>query len=355
MNGVDMNFAVIGLGKIGIMHTAMVRAVPGAKLAALIDRVPKLGQHVQSMMSDPPPLFTSVEDAMRQVRLQGVFICTPQFAHRSVAETCLQAGLDVFVEKPLAHTLEDARAMVETRKKYRDAVVSVGYMKSHEGLYQEVGRLLKEQVLGPLRRFEATCYLSQVLEPKTKGWIYTKQLSGGGMVINSTCHLLHALHSWFGPARSVRAQCKSLHSTEVEDEATAEIEYASISGQVHTSWSISGYQVETSSILIEGESGRLEVTKDRTLRLELDRPAGDHKEGTHTWPRISFESAAFNLSPAYGGEGYYREDADFVQACRDRRPTRVSWEEGLLVQAVIDAIYRSKGQHIELGNHERAA
>ena len=58
-----MNFAIVGLGKIGIMHTAMVRNVPDAKLVALIDRVPKLGRHVQSMMSDPPPFFASVEEA----------------------------------------------------------------------------------------------------------------------------------------------------------------------------------------------------------------------------------------------------------------------------------------------------
>src|SRR5262249_40937402 len=155
-----MNFAVVGLGKIGIMHTAMVRHVPGAKLAALVDRVPKLGQHVQSMMSAPPPLFTSIEEASKQVDLKGVFVCTPQFAHRGVAEACLGAGLDVFVEKPLAHTLADAEAMVAAWRKRPQAVVGVGYMKSHEGLYQEVARLLKEQVLGHLRKFEASCYLS---------------------------------------------------------------------------------------------------------------------------------------------------------------------------------------------------
>src|SRR5687768_1197281 len=108
-----MNVAVIGLGKIGIMHTAMVRSIPGANLVALIDREPKLGRHVQSMMSKPVPFFTSVEDALKQVPIKAVLVCTPQFAHRPVAEACLEAGLDVFVEKPLAHRLEDAEAMTK--------------------------------------------------------------------------------------------------------------------------------------------------------------------------------------------------------------------------------------------------
>ena len=341
-----MNFAIVGLGKIGIMHTAMVRNVPGATLAALVDQVPKLGRHVRSMMGTPVPLFSSIDEAMQQVPLKGAFVCTPQFAHRPVAEKCLAAGLDVFVEKPLAHSLEDAQAMVEAWRRRPGAVVGVGFMKAHEGLYQEVGRLLREQALGALRGFEAACYLSQVFGPK-KGWIYTRQRSGGGMVINSTCHLLHALHRWFGPVRAVTARCRSVHSTEVEDEATVDLEYAGVAGRLHTSWSVPGYEVETSTIRVEGDAGRLDVQPEG-FRLELSRPAAGYDAGIHSRPRAEFDRAAFNLSPGYGGEGYYREDEDFVRACGERRPAQVGWEEGLFVQRVIDAIYRSQDRRIEL-------
>jgi predicted dehydrogenase len=341
-----MNFAIVGLGKIGIMHTAMVRNVPGARLAALIDREPKLGRHVQSMMGSPVPFFTSVEEATKSMSLQGVFVCTPQFAHRSVAEACLNAGLDVFVEKPLAHRLEDAEAMVATLRKYPKAVAGVGYMKAHEGLTREVARLLREKALGELQGFDASCYLSQVFGPK-KGWIYNPQLSGGGMVINSTCHLLYVLQHWFGSAKAVTAKCQSIHSVEVEDEATIELEYVGVRGQLHTSWSKPGHEVETSTVTIRGDNGRLEVT-NFGFRLELRKPAAALDAGIYHRPRWEFERASFNLSPNYGGEGYYCEDEDFVHACKERRPAYVSWDEGLKVQRAIDAIYRSKGQRIEL-------
>jgi predicted dehydrogenase len=341
-----MNFAIVGLGKIGIMHTAMVRNVPGANLAALVDREPKLGRHVQSMMGNPVPFFTSIEEAVKQVPLQGVFICTPQFAHRAVAESCLEAGLDVFVEKPLAHRLEDAKAMVAASCKCPGVVAAVGYMKAHHGHYQEVGRLLREGALGELRSFEATCYLSQVFAPK-KGWIYTPGLSGGGMVINSTCHLLHTLQRWFGPVRSLTAECKSVYSADVEDEANIELEFLGVCGRLHTSWSKPGYSVETSVVRIEGSDGVLE-SNEGGIRLELRHGGAGYENGVHELPSMEFERAAFNLSPQYGGEGYYREDEDFVRACGERRPAGVSWEEGLAVQRVIDAIYRSRGHQIAL-------
>lgn len=346
-----MNCAIVGLGKIGIMHTAMVRHVPGGRLVALVDREAKLGRHVQSMMRTPVPFFTSIEEAIRQVPLQAAFVCTPQFAHRDLAERCLQFGLDVFVEKPLAHNLEDAEAMVEALHRHAAAVAAVGFMKAHEGLYQEVGRLLLEETLGELRTFEATCYLSQVFEPK-KGWIYTRELSGGGMVINSTCHLLHALQSWFGPVKAVTAHCRSVHSAEVEDEASIAIEFCALTGHLNTSWSRRGYEVETSTIRIEGSAGTLEL-HDTGLRLRLTATAKG--AGVDRFqPRAQFEQAAFNLSPNYGGEGYYREDEDFVHACRQRRPAMVGWDVGLAVQRVIDAIYRSQGRRIELAQASAA-
>jgi UDP-N-acetyl-2-amino-2-deoxyglucuronate dehydrogenase len=348
-----MNCAIVGLGKIGIMHAAMVSNVPGARLAALIDREPKLGRHVRSMMGKPIPFFTSIEEAQRQVLLQAAFVCTPQFAHHPVAEVCLESGLDVFVEKPLAHCLEDAESLMVSLHRHPRAVAAVGFMKAHEGLYQEVGRLLQGGALGELAGFEATCYLSQVFKAKN-GWIYARKLSGGGIVINSTCHLLHALERWFGRVRTLIARCRSVHSREVEDEASIELEFAGVSGMLHTSWSQPGYEVETSTIRIHGSAGTLEVD-DGGFRLELRQPwhgsdarESEYGQGVHTRLRGDFERTAFNLSPSYGGEGYYREDLDFVSACRERRPALVGWEEGLAVQRVIDAIYRSHGQRIEL-------
>jgi predicted dehydrogenase len=345
-----MNCAIVGLGKIGIMHAAMVNNVPSARLAALVDRERKLGRCVRSMMGKPVPFFTSIEEALRAVPLQAAFVCTPQFAHRPVAEACLESGLDVFVEKPLAHCVEDAESLMATLHRHPEAVAAVGFMKAHEGLYQEIGNLLRDKALGELAGFEATCYLSQVLKPRN-GWIYARKLSGGGMVINSTCHLIHTLQRWFGPVQAVNARCRSVHSLEVEDEAAVELEFPAVSGRLHTSWSQPGYEVETSTIHIHGSAGTLKVD-DRGFRLELRQPwrggSTEYSEGVHTRLRSDFERAPFNLSPSYGGEGYYREDEDFVNACLERRPPQVGWEEGLAVQRVIDAIYRSHGRRMEL-------
>ena len=54
-----------------------------------------------------------IETCLSSCKPDGVIVATPQFTHRSVAEACIRAGVGVLTEKPLAHTLDDARAMAK--------------------------------------------------------------------------------------------------------------------------------------------------------------------------------------------------------------------------------------------------
>ena len=147
-------------------------------------------------------------------------------AGREAAEQCLELGLNVFVEKPLAHRLADAEAMQTARQIHPKAAVAVGFMKSHEGLYQEMDRLLKANAIGRVERFEATCYLSQVLARKGSSWIYNKALSRrryGDQLYMSPAPRVCANGS--GRHAVVTATCKSIHSKEVEDEATIDLDF----------------------------------------------------------------------------------------------------------------------------------
>ena len=80
---------------------------------------------------------------------------------------------------------------------------------------------------------------------------------------------------------------------------------------------------------------------DTQLRLYLNEGNGEYAKGWTTLHRAELDVANFDLSPQYGGEGYYNEDWDFMQACREKRAPRVSWFDGLKVQEMMDALYRS--------------
>jgi len=244
------------------------------------------------------------------------------------------------VEKPLADTLENARRMYDLVKD-TTLVHAVGYMKGHYPLYQKMRSLIREGALGRIHQSHCTVYLSQVFRP-SKGWVYSKETSGGGIVINSTCHLLFLLQWFFGDVSGVFARARSIHSP-VEDVATVVLEFENgVVASIDTSWGVPGYAVEHTQILVVAERGSLEITDERA-RLFLSRDDGEFGQGWTEFHRSEFDRAPVDLSADYGGEGYCNEDFDFIACCTTGGTPLVSWREGLKVQQVIEAIYRSVG------------
>ena len=337
--------AIAGLGKMGIMHSAMVSAIPDAEIVAVTDKQAQLAHHVASL-GVKAPFVPSVEQMLDQTPLDAVFICTPAAAHLPVAEACLERGVHVFVEKPLADTLENARRMFDLAES-AGVVHAIGYMKGHYPLYQKMRALVQAGTIGRVHQTHAAVYLSQVFRP-SKGWAYSKEVSGGGIVINSTSHLLFLLPWFLGKVTGVFARACSIH-TGVEDVATIVLEFESGAvASVDTSWGVPGYPVEHTQILMIGEKGSIEITDERA-RLFLTRDEGEYRQGWTEFHRSDLDRAPIDLSSDYGGEGYCNEDFDFIGCCASKGRPLVSWREGLEVQQVIDAIYRSiEGGHVRL-------
>jgi NADH dehydrogenase len=333
--------AVVGLGKIGIMHASLISVIPNAAVAALVDRDTRQGRYIRSM-GLRTPFFTDLQEAIEQVDLDAVMVCTPQFAHRAVAEIAVNAGLHVFCEKPLAHKLQDAQFMVDLVNRKPEIRHAVGYMMGHLPLYRRAKELLQDDALGTLQQVEATCYLSQVLHP-SKGWSYKSQLSGGGLVINVASHLIYLLYFLFGQAECVEAKISSIHSTEVEDEATAT--YRAKSGfniAVKTSWSVPGYPLQYCGVKILGDNGTMEVD-EKWLVVDLRRARAGLPRGTTKIHHASLESVPFNLSPDYAGEAWYREDREFIDTIGNGKHPSVTWQDGLAVQQMITQLYALSG------------
>jgi predicted dehydrogenase len=330
-----VNVGIIGLGKMGILHTALVNMIPQAKLAALSDINKQLAKYVEQS-GLRAPFFSDLDKMLDEVPLDAVFICTPAFTNLAVVETCLTKDLDLFVEKPLAHTFEDAKkmaALVAAKKN----VHATGYLFAHMSLFRKAKGLLDTNVIGRIHRFKSSMYTSEVFGRK-KGWYYDKAKSGGGAVINIASHLLYLLYWYFGRPASVFARARSIYSDGVEDDATALMEFSDgVSGTMDVSWSVPGYRLPYMDLSIEGDNGTLELTNDY-IKLYLYKAQKNFPKEWTTIHKIDMPvSSPFEL----GAEGLYEEDLDFIGRCLDRTPPAVTWQDGLEVQRIIEAIYRS--------------
>ena len=333
-----IRLGVVGMGKMGVMHATMASQCPGVELAALIDVNKALAANVQSMGTQART-YDSLSRAIAEEKLDGITIAAPSFVHRPLSTEALEAGLHVLCEKPIAHTLEDAKEMAELAAAKPGQIAAVAFMKGHMGLFLDSAQLLRDGVLGEVRRFSASVYLSQVFSPKS-GWTFTKERSGGGVLINTGIHLIHLCSLLFGRVTALYCKARPMHSS-VEDTLTAILEFENgCFGSVDISWSVPGYETEATRVVVEGSNGVMELD-DYRRRLHLLNATQDLPKGFSVEHTSKFDKASFSLTPDYCGEGYYNEMRDFADAIREKRAPKYTFEDGYQIQRIVDGLYRS--------------
>jgi predicted dehydrogenase len=120
---------VIGCGNMGSSHARAYHRLDGFELAGLVDRNPEVRGRLSQELGGIPG-FDSVDAAVAAVRPDAVAVCTYPETHRDLTIKALKAGLHVFVEKPIALTVAQAREIAAVAKETGKKVV-VGYILRH--------------------------------------------------------------------------------------------------------------------------------------------------------------------------------------------------------------------------------
>src|SRR5215207_5452396 len=141
MRNAQVGVAVVGSGRIGGLRANLAARHPAVNFLAVSDTNPQkaadLGRAVGADF-----VTSDNSAAIQHPKVQAVIVSTPEHDHRAAVVEALEAGKSVFVEKPIALSLEDADIMVETARRM-GARFHVGYSRRHERRWM----LTKEQIL----------------------------------------------------------------------------------------------------------------------------------------------------------------------------------------------------------------
>ena len=119
-----IRIAVIGAGYFGTLHAAKFAALKGAELSAVCDV-----QHERAESVAAPYGALVVTDHKKLAGIaDGVVVAVPTIAHFAVAKDCLEAGLDVLIEKPMCETLAQADSLIRLAKK-KKRILQVGHLE----------------------------------------------------------------------------------------------------------------------------------------------------------------------------------------------------------------------------------
>lgn len=250
-----IKIAVVGLGKMGVSHLAIVNAHPDLELAAVCDA----SGYVLGVLEKYTGVTTySDYDAMlRELELDAVLIATPSRTHASMVRAALERGLHVFCEKPFTLDPADAEALTALARE-RGAVTQVGYHNRFVGAFGEVKRLLEAGAIGTVSHVAGEAYGPVVLKPKGGTWRSRKD-EGGGALYDYAAHPIDLLNWYLGDPVGVGGTVLNpIFSREIDDEVHSTLFYPDgVSARVSVNWSDESYRKMTTRITVFGTAGRI--------------------------------------------------------------------------------------------------
>ncbi len=125
----------------GAAHARAYARIPEFEIAGLVNRGESKREALAGELGNVPH-FADLDDALIATRPDAVCICTFTESHAPLAVRCLEAGLHVFIEKPLAATTADAETVIAAARKAGRALV-VGYILRHHPTWERFVELAR--------------------------------------------------------------------------------------------------------------------------------------------------------------------------------------------------------------------
>lgn len=329
--------AVIGLG-MGRGHALAYAKHPGAELVGVSDLNPEQFVKVEQVLKSDY-CFTDYREMLRVARPDIVSVALPNFLHLPVTVDCLAAGAHVLCEKPPAMNLEDAIKMKEASLKY-NRVLGINFSQRYR--YLKVKEQLSKEEFGHFYHGRVQ-WTRRDGAPGFGGWFGQKSLSGGGPLIDLGVHRIDlamwlmgspipvsvsgAVHGKIGQKRAMLEN----KVFDVEDFSTGFIRFADGGSLIfEASWI--------------GHQGARETQQMHLMGTEATLEQRDHEWWKHGVDSQGTYSREVNLGPLR----VLPSVEAFVDAVATQQPFGASIEDGLRIQAILDALYLSAEQGREV-------
>lgn len=173
-----LNVGWVGTGSRGmyVMDMAYQGAPNMFTVTAVCDAfqgaIAKAKDQVMTKGGNTPKTFVDYQEILRDPSIDVVFITTPEHLHHSMAIAALRAGKNIYLEKPLAHTIEEGFEIVREAQK-SGKIVQVGTQNRSNSLYIKAKEMIAQGMIGDIHYVRAFWYRNGL--PSEPAWRYPIQ------------------------------------------------------------------------------------------------------------------------------------------------------------------------------------
>ena len=215
--------AVAGAGYIGQAHLDAIAQWPDrAGLSAIVDPSPAAAEMARAR---GVALYASLDELIARDRPDGIVLATPNALHVPQALQCIEAGLPILLEKPIAPSVAEAEALVR-EVEARGARVLIGHHRAHSPLMAGARAAIEAGRLGRLVGITGSATFYKPDEYFAAGpW---RREKGGGPILLNLIHEVHNLRMLCGEIVAVQAfASNAVRGHVVEDTVAINLRFAS--------------------------------------------------------------------------------------------------------------------------------
>jgi predicted dehydrogenase len=326
---------IIGLGKMGLSHAAIVSPHPDVEMAAVCD--------TSSLILDAFKKFSKVNvysDYIKMIdkeKLDCVVIATPTRFHYPIVKYALNNGIHTFCEKPFSLSTKEGEELL-TLANQKFLVTQVGYHNHFIGTFRELKRLLEAEIIGELVHFNGEAYGPVVTKEKGGTW-RSDPIEGGGCLFDYASHVINLIQEIIGrPVKAKGTLLKKIYSKQVEDAVYSVLTLdTGLSGVLLVNWSDETYRKMSTSLTLQGKKGKI-ICDATEIKIYLKEENTNENLGKG-WTIKYITDLAIPVNFYLRGEEYSAQIDNFIQCVIERKQTDVnSFEQALYTDKVIELL-----------------
>lgn len=329
-----LRIGIIGLGTIAYIHQLAIEQNGLGELVAVSDI-----DSATHKDYDHLPFYNNYIDMLEKENLDVVHICLPHDLHVPIAKKCIEYGVHVFLEKPLALTYQEGKELAQVVSD-NNSKLAICFQNRYNNTTKKLLEIFEEKSIEEIGQLKAVKGLVTWFRPesyyKEQPWRGELKRAGGGTITNQSIHTLDLMGLFGGAVNSCKGELLKLtdYDIEVEDTAVANYEFQN---------NVSGIYFATNAYVVNS-SVELEVitTKKRYLIKDYKLYSFDTNDENGT---LIASDDIFPGTKSYYGQGHNLSIETFYRAILDDTENYISINDALNSVLMVDLLKQSNKEN----------
>lgn len=318
-----LRVAVVGVGGMGRHHARIIRGLAGADLAAVVDVSPARANLVATEFECAA--YGSVEELLDRAGVDAVTLAVPTVAHHNVAMSIIERGVPLLIEKPIAATVAEGRALVAAAAA-RSVMLAVGHIERFNPAVRELRRSIAAGDLGNVLAVSAR-----------RVGILAPELSQTSVIVDLAVHDIDVVRFLLQIAPTVRGAISGrAWDRKHNDWADLLLAYGPVACAIHVNW-VTPVKIRTLSVT--GSRGYAELNYV-TQHLDVYQAETSHESVDFEEFVKRYGQPVRRAIPVRQEEPLAIELRSFVDSVRHGTPPEVDGTAGLSALEVAEEAAR---------------